>query len=142
MAIQKVRHWAYRIWTGKTGKPCVTLSRDGSKLEKLIQEHGELVVAVAWALYVHSDDYFLEPRELATECTTKKGDKYIQTAQDSSLTVRFPLAAFLNVPDGYIFAAQDIVLDEAGRKAHYAFRAVAEACKTQLKRERTQDTSR
>jgi hypothetical protein len=116
---EKVRPWAYRIWTDKTRQPLVTrMPKDGNELEALIEEHGELVVAVAWASFVHADPpvYNLEPVNHVDEWITKKGNKMIIEHEDQSAITKFPLASFLKVSDGYIFASKDKLFDEDFKK--------------------------
>jgi hypothetical protein len=110
---EKVRPWAYRIWTNKNGQPLVTrMPKDGNQLEGLIEEHGEMVVAVAWASYVIADPpvYNLAPVTVVHKWTNpKNGRQHVDSADDESAITKFPLASFLKVSDGYIQMAKDTV---------------------------------
>lgn len=120
----KVRPWAHRIWwAANNGDFLPVLHADGHKLEKLIEKHGELCVAVAWKLFVDSDECHRKPLEIAVKQTDKRGKEYIGMAEDDSVVVRFPLAAFLAVADGPIPRAEDMINGpewKAGNRIHDA----------------------
>lgn len=106
----KVRRWAYAIWMEHQMSVLMTTSTDGKKLEALISEYGELCVAYAWYTYVHGGDgiwYHTEAVKHIDEGRYKNsGKKFVIELEDTSAITRFPLAAFLAVPDGCIVAAQ------------------------------------
>jgi hypothetical protein len=108
---QPVRRWAYAIWMNyHLGAVLMTLPRDGEKLEALITEHGELTVVLAWNEFVIGGEgrwYHTASVTHVDEFTTKSGKKMIIEKEDDSAVTRFPLAAFLAVPDGCVVAAQN-----------------------------------
>jgi hypothetical protein len=107
-----VRTWVHQIWQPTNGdtNPLRIHKMDGTKLERLINQHGENKVARAWYLYVNAEPrpYHTEPVEVVVKRTTRDGREYLDKAEDGSTVTNFPLAAFLSNPDGYLFSALHI----------------------------------
>src|SRR5690242_15568012 len=108
--MEPVRPWAYRIWRACHSRTLHTLASDGPALQRLIEAHGELPMMYAWALFVHDEQplYHLEPVKHVDEFTSKKGNKIVQQLDNESAITNFPLAAFLKVPDAFIFEAKEV----------------------------------
>lgn len=125
----KVRPWAYRIWAQSGYGPLMTLPRDGAGLEALVAEHGEMTVALAWYIFIVECEgrlWHQEPVEHVDEFTTKSGKKIVRTVEDQSAVTKFPLAAFLAVPDGCIVAVQDAMRNQDWRTRHKKIAEIVE----------------
>ncbi len=86
----EMRLWIHKIWLKETPYlPLPTCGpRENKKLEALIKEHGEMVVARAWFEFVTADPH---PYKLDDD--------------ETGAATRYPLSVFLSDPDSYIVVA-------------------------------------
>jgi hypothetical protein len=129
----QVPRWANRIWCSyamvvdvddgslddANQKALPVHPRDAEKLHSLIEEHGPLIAATAWLLYVTNEPplYRLAASKHVHKFTSRKGNECIEQYLDTGSITKFPLASFLAVADGYITSAADLVPQFGTRKA-------------------------
>lgn len=109
-----MRLWVHVIWR-RQNSPVVLQTagpREDRKLESLINDHGDQVVAFAWCKYVTADPspYNLAPVQHVDRfnyADKKSGElkTAVNTLEDHGAITRFPLSAFLAVADGYLVEA-------------------------------------
>jgi len=103
-----MRLWVHLIWRRQNSSILATAGpKEDRKLEDFIQLHGEQQAAYAWHLYVNNDPrpYNLEPVKHVDKFTSKAGKTYMNTLEDQGAITRFPLSAFLAMPDGFLVEA-------------------------------------
>jgi len=113
-----VSPWAYRMWRNKTGQILVTLPQDGKKLNALISKYSELVVFIAFHLFVDQEPplYHFEPVKHLDHGTTRSGKKFVNVIEDEGAITHFGLALFLSVADAFLITAEDIVAADGGKR--------------------------
>jgi hypothetical protein len=128
----------YRVWKARTHEVLVTqMPKDAKKCAAMITEHGEMVVLLAWSLYVNAEPHMwhLEPVIRVDEGSGRE-------RSDEGAITKFPLSSFLSpkVVDGFITEAEDIYSDflagdteKRNAENHPAFRALVDAQKIQRK---------
>src|SRR5580704_4648463 len=103
-----MRLWVHLIWRRANSSILATAGpREDRKLEDFIHQHGERVAAYAWYLYVNNEPrpYNLEAVKHVEKFQSKAGKVYVNTHEDQGAITRFPLSAFLAMPDGFLVEA-------------------------------------
>jgi hypothetical protein len=129
-----MRLWVHVIWLQANHQTVLQTAgpREDDKLEKLINEYKEHVVALAWYKYVNASP---RPYNLAavqhvdrfSYADKKTGELKTSTNQveDQGAITRFPLSAFIAVAEGYLVTAMmtweevETKKAELGRKLLY-----------------------
>jgi hypothetical protein len=109
-----MRLWVHVLWL-QTNRQTVLQTagpREDAKLEALINQYGEHVVAFAWHKYVNADP---RPYNLSAvqhvdrfNYTDKRSGQLktmVNQVEDQGAITRFPLSAFLAVAEGYLVTA-------------------------------------